>query len=95
MGLAVLPSRLKTEMAELADALVNRIPVSQYSDSIAKHAQWAQALQEKHRFTRENAAEILRKEIGLVFAQVLEDAGVYKLDEAGRAGFVRFLASLR
>ena len=94
MGLAVLPSRLKTEMAELEEALVNQTPVSQYSQNITKHAQWAQELQEKYVFTHENAAEILRKEIGMVFVQVLEDAGVYKLNESGREGFVRFLASI-
>ena len=94
MGLAVLPSRLKTEMAELEEALVNQTPVSQYSQNITKHAQWAQELQEKYVFTHENAAEILRKEIGMVFAQVLEDAGVYKLNESGREGFVRFLVSI-
>ena len=94
MGLAVLPSRLKTEMAELEEALVNQTPVSQYSQNITKHAQWAQELQEKYVFTHENAAEILRKEIGMVFARVLEDAGVYKLDEAGREGFARFLGSI-
>ena len=94
IGLAVLPSRLKTEMAELADALVKQCPVEAYSENITKHAQWAQELQEKYVFTHENAAEILRKEIGMVFARVLEDAGVYKLNESGREGFVRFLASI-
>ena len=94
MGLAVLPSRLKTEMAELEEALVNQTPVSQYSQNITKHAQWAQELQKKYVFTHENAAEILRKEIGMVFARVLEDAGVYKLNESGREGFVRFLGSI-
>ena len=95
MGLAVLPSRLKTEMAELADALVNGLPVSEYSENIAKHAQWAQEIQRRYEITRDNVEGILRKEIGMVFAQVLEDAGVYKLDESGRVGFERFLASVR
>ena len=95
VGLAVLPSRLKTEMAELADALVNRLPVSEYSENIAKHAQWAQEIQRNYEITRDNVEGILRKEIGMVFAQVLEDAGVYKLDEFGREGFVRFLASVK
>ena len=95
MGLAVLPSRLKTEMAELADALVNGLPVSEYSENIAKHAQWAQEIQRRYEITRDNVEGILRKEIGMVFAQVLEDAGVYKLNESGREGFVRFLASVK
>ena len=95
MGLAVLPSRLKTEMAELADALVNGLPVSEYSENIAKHAQWAQEIQRRYEITRDNVEDILRKEIGMVFAQVLEDAGVYKLNESGREGFARFLASVK
>ena len=95
MGLAVLPSRLKTEMAELADALVNGLPVSEYSENITKHAQWAQEIQRRYEITRDNVEGILRKEIGMVFAQVLEDSGVYKLDEFGREGFVRFLASVK
>ena len=95
MGLAVLPSRLKTEMAELADALVNGLPVDAYSENIAKHAQWAQEIQRRYEITRDNVEGIFRKEIGMVFAQVLEDAGVYKLDESGREGFARFLASVK
>ena len=95
MGLAVLPSRLKGEMAELAEALVQKTPVSDYSEAIAKHASWAQELQQRYEITADNVEEILHKEIGLVFSQVLEDAGVYKMDEQGRAGFVRFLASVK
>lgn len=95
MGLAVLPSRLKGEMAELADALVQKTPTGDYGEAIAKHAQWAQELQAHYDITADNVEEILHKEIGLVFSQVLEDAGVYKMDEMGRAGFVRFLASVK
>ena len=95
MGLAVLPSRLKGEMAELAEALVQKTPTGDYGEAIAKHAPWAQELQQRYEITADNVEEILHKEIGLVFSQVLEDAGVYKMDEQGRAGFVRFLASIK
>ena len=95
MGLAVLPSRLKGEMAELAKALVQKTPVSQYSQNIVKHARWAQEIQSRYTITADNVEEILHKEIGQVFAEVLEDAGVYKMDQQGRAGFVRFLASVK
>ena len=95
MGLAVLPSRLKGEMAQLADALVAGTPVSAFGEEITKHSDWALELREKYTITRENVDEILRKEIGLVFAQVLEDAGVYKLTPSGTEGFVRFLSSIR
>ena len=95
MGLAVLPSRLKAELIELADAMVKGIPVDAFGDSIAKHASWAQEILQRHTINSENVMQILQEEVGLVFAQVLEDAGVYKLDEQGREGFVRFLASAK
>jgi UDPglucose--hexose-1-phosphate uridylyltransferase len=50
---------------------------------------------QRYDVTGENVEEILHREIGLVFAHVLEDAGVYKLNEQGRAGFVRFLESVK
>ncbi len=95
MGLAVLPSRLKAEMAALADALVAGTPVEQYDENIAKHGPWAQELATRYTFTQDNVNEILQKEVGLVFAQVLEDAGVYKLTKEGREGFLRFLESVK
>ena len=96
MGLAVLPSRLKGEMAQLEAALTARTPLEQYGEDIQKHAEWAGEILEKHpELNPENVHAILQEEIGLVFAQVLADAGVYKLDEAGRAGFVRFLQSVQ
>ena len=95
MGLAVLPSRLKAEMATLADALVAGTPVEQYDETIAKHGPWAQEIAARYTITRDNVNEILQKEVGLVFAQVLEDAGVYKLTKEGREGFLRFLASVK
>lgn len=94
MGLAVLPSRLKQELADLGAALVAGTPVEEYAESIAKHAAWAQGIKERYTITAENVEAILQKEVGLVFAKVLEDAGVYKLDAAGRAGFERFLQSI-
>ena len=96
MGLAVLPSRLKKEMAELADVLVSRTPAAQYPEELQKHAEWAGDILARHpELSADNVHPILQDEIGQVFAEVLADAGVYKLDEAGRAGFVRFLASVQ
>ncbi len=95
MGLAVLPSRLKAELATLADALVAGTPVESYDETIAKHGTWAREIAGRHTLTRDNVDEILQKEVGLVFAQVLEDAGVYKLTKEGREGFLRFLSSVK
>jgi len=96
MGLAVLPSRLKQELFDLADVLVARTPVSEYPETLQKHAEWAQDILARHpELNGDTVHLILQDEVGQVFAQVLADAGVYKLDEAGRAGFVRFLASVK
>ena len=94
MGLAVLPSRLKGEMSQLAEALMSGSDLR--SDPVLeKHADWADELKAKHgKFTQENVHDILRDEIGLVFAQVLEHAGVYKRNDEGKAAFMRFVGEV-
>ena len=94
MGLAVLPSRLKGELALLAEALVAGRDI-RADETLAKHADWAEELQSRYTFTRENAMDILKKEVGVVFAQVLEHAGVYKCTAEGRAAFLRFIESVK
>ncbi len=90
MGLAVLPSRLKGEMAELAKAIVEGRDLTA-DESLAKHADWAKEFTAKYSsINKDNIDGIIRNEIGIVFSKVLEHAGVYKRDEAGRAGFIRF-----
>ena len=94
MGLAVLPARLKTELAVLADALVKGDDL-RADETIAKHADWAEGLREKYTFTADNALPILQQEVGKVFAQVLEHAGVYKRTAAGKEAFLRFVESVK
>ncbi len=93
MGLAVLPARLKGEMAKLAQVLVEGGDPAADPD-LEKHAEWAEELRSRYTFTKENADEILRQEVGAVFAKVLEHAGVYKCNEQGREAFLRFIASV-
>ena len=62
-------------------------------ETLGKHADWVDELKTRYAFTPENTADILRREVGAVFAQVLEDAGVFKRNEAGRAAFRRFLGT--
>ena len=93
MGLAVLPARLKEELAAVADALVTGADLRR-SELTAKHADWAEGFAPRYTITADNALDIVQKETGLVFAQVLEHAGVYKRDEAGRAAFLRFLQTV-
>ncbi len=90
MGLAVLPARLKGELARLEEMLVSGGDIAA-DEELQKHALWAEELKKQYTFTAENAGEILRKEVGKVFAQVLEHAGVYKRTEEGKAAFLRFL----
>ncbi|MBQ6030744.1 MAG: UDP-glucose--hexose-1-phosphate uridylyltransferase [Oscillospiraceae bacterium] len=90
MGLAVLPPRLKPELARVRELILSGGDLR--ADPLTeKHADWAEALKTRYAFTPENAEEILRREVGVVFAKVLEHAGVYKRDEAGKAAFRRFI----
>ena len=94
MGLAVLPSRLKGEMEQLAKCLVKGEEVGQYEE-LKKHVPWVDEIKEKYQdINKENVEGILKEEIGQVFVKVLEDAGVYKCDEEGRKAFDRFITSL-
>ena len=90
MGLAVLPARLKEELAAVAGALASGSDLRS-SELTAKHADWAEGFSGNYTITAENALDIVQKETGLVFAQVLEHAGVYKRTPEGREAFLRFL----
>ena len=93
MGLAVLPARLKEELAAVADCLANGKDLHA-SELTEKHADWAEGFAKNYAITAENALEIVEKETGLVFAQVLEHAGVYKRTPEGKAAFLRFLETV-
>lgn len=94
MGLAVLPSRLKEELELLADYIVNGKDIRS-NKKIEKHADWVEEfLPTYDNITEENVMEILQKEVGNVFTHVLEDAGVYKCTEQGRADFLKFIHTL-
>ena len=94
MGLAVLPARLRQEMDILAAYLAEGKDVT-LDERTAKHAAWVEAFASKYQFSHENAGEILQKEIGRTFQEVLEDAGVYKCTQEGRAAFMRFIQTVK
>ncbi len=94
MGLAVLPSRLKDEMALLKEYILAGKDVAS-DGTLQKHADWvADFLPRYDSVTEANIEEILEQEIGKVFVKVLEDAGVYKCTEEGREAFLRFIEKL-
>ncbi len=90
MGLAVLPGRLNKELADLKTAILTGADIRS-DEALALHADWVDELKAVYTFTEENTEEILKQEVGKVFKQVLEDAGVYKCTQEGRAAFMRFV----
>lgn len=93
MGLAVLPARLKNELAALGEKMVKGEDLR--ADPLtASHAEWAERIMQENEITVDNVTDILQREVGLVFAQVLEHAGVYKRTEEGKKAFLRFAESV-
>lgn len=95
MGLAVLPARLKEELTLLKNYLLSNTKDISNDEVVAKHSDWYNYIIEKYSDINENNAEdILRKEVGLKFLEVLNHAGVFKRDSEGSAGFDRFINTL-
>lgn len=104
MGLAVLPARLKKEMAALEELILADIAAGKSASEIganikadevlASHADWAEEFIERRgtsSINKDNIHTIVQDEIGQVFSHVLEDAGVYKCTKEGRTAFMRFV----
>lgn len=95
MGLAVLPARLKQEMHLLGEELVRGTEDISANEELAKHSDWYKMLREKYPHVQENQVhDILKEEIGKVFATVLTHAGVYKRDAEGMAAFDKFMQTV-
>lgn len=94
MGLAVLPARLKGELELLGEYMIEGKDIRS-NESIEKHADWVDEFLPKYETVNaDNVEEILQQEVGKVFCQVLEDAGVYKCTEEGLDAFRRFISTL-
>ena len=93
MGLAVLPSRLKEEIAVLRDAIVNGTDIAA-DERIAKHKEWADNIVANNNVTAENCEDILKAEIGKVFADILGQCGVFERSEKGKTQFLKFTESV-
>jgi UDPglucose--hexose-1-phosphate uridylyltransferase len=93
MGLAVLPARLKDEIADMKRAILDGVDFATIP-SIEKHAAWFDAFRDAYTFTSENTEQILKDEIGKTFVRVLTDAGVYKRTSEGQAAFMRFIDAI-
>ncbi len=94
MGLAVLPARLKDEMEGLKKAILDGKDLRR-DEVLEKHADWVDEFKGNYEtIDASNIDDIIRREIGIVFMQVLTDAGVYKRTPQGQQAFDRFIASL-
>ena len=94
MGLAVLPARLKGELELLKEYILEGKEIRS-NDSIEKHADWVEGfLPDYPEINDSNIESILQKEVGKVFCQVLEDAGVYKCTPEGMEAFEKFINRL-
>ena len=94
MGLAVLPARLKDELELLKTYILEKKDIRS-NETIAKHADWTESFLPSYpEINAENVTHILEQEVGKVFCQVLEDAGVYKCTDEGLAAFDRFVETL-
>ncbi|EQM52836.1 peptidase S24 [Lactiplantibacillus plantarum EGD-AQ4] len=90
MGRAILPARLKTELAEVGKYLLD-----QPNEMVPMHQAWADQLKADNTITADNVTTVIDKAVGNVFARVLADAGVFKWDDQGEAAFDRFVATLK
>lgn len=95
MGLAVLPARLAKETELLKQCMCNGTSISE-NPEIMSHAEWASdILNRYHDFSEKTADDILKREIGAVFEQVLFDSGVFKRDNKGKAAFENFVQDIQ
>ncbi len=92
MGLAVLPARLKTELGCLKECLLKNKKIEEYP-FMEKHIPWYNELSQLE-ITKDNVEDVLKCALTDKFTQVLEDAGVFKMDETGILAFVSFVKSL-
>jgi UDPglucose--hexose-1-phosphate uridylyltransferase len=100
MGLAILPGRLKQELDGIADILAGNTELAEAAQTadheLNKHLPWTEELKQGHgsSLTKEEAVTLVQQQVGLKFSEILEHAGVYKHDEAGRQAFRRFVSSM-
>lgn len=94
MGLAILPARLKTELASLKECLLGVANIEEYPE-LDKHMDWYKQLLQDYEITKENIDEIIKEAVTIKFVTVLEDAGVFKMNETGIDAFISFVEAIK
>lgn len=90
MGRAILPARLKDELNE-----VKKFWLGAENKIADSHLPWAKEVQSRINITEDNVDEVMEQELANVFANVLENAGVFKDNTAGNEGWQRFVDALK
>lgn len=90
LGLAILPPRLKTSLAQLAEAWHQGRNSVLDIPALSAHAAWYAALRQTHAGYSGNVETLLRAAVGNVFLRVLEDCGVFARTNEGAMQFDRF-----
>lgn len=93
MGLAVLPARLKDELSILRECLLNKEKFEDY-EILQKHRLWYEELKENNIIKEENVDDLLANALTKKFVNVLEDAGVFKMNDEGIDAFIHFVKSI-
>ena len=94
MGLAVLPARLKHELELLKECLLGKKEIIQYPE-LQKHKLWYNEIKENYQIEKQTIDDVLKTALTQKYVEVLEDAGVFKMDEAGIDAFISFVEQLK
>ena len=89
MGLAILPARLKTELQDIKDSLLAHKEILE-GEALQKHQDWYQELKVKQS-EYEDIDDLIKDQLTVIFTHVLEDAGVFKMNEKGIQAFIKFV----
>ncbi len=93
MGLAVLPKRLDDDNEIFVSVLSGVKDLNDLKDN--HHYEWLKTLKEKYgKLNEDGAKKAVNYEIGQVFAEGLVHCGVFKQDENGKEGLIRFMKSM-
>lgn len=97
LGLAVLPARLKEELSNIKECLLNEEKIYEMSEkeNLIPHLPWFNEIKSKYNeFNKENIDKIIEDEVGFVFEKVLEDCGVFKWNEEGKKAMEKYIKDL-
>ncbi|MEG0856879.1 MAG: UDP-glucose--hexose-1-phosphate uridylyltransferase [Terrisporobacter sp.] len=98
LGLAVLPARLKDELADIKECLLDESKEYKMLEeaSLIQYLDWYNEIKLKYNnINKDNIDSIIEDEVGFVFEKVLEHCGVFKWNEDGKKAMKNYMESLK